>query len=93
MRYARIYIGGQAPVSHVGMKVLWTVRKPGFGPSLLIVGAREDASGSFAENVPATTAGSNAFPSGINVSDPGCPLCTLRTGRLIGTAVLLAEPS
>lgn len=89
--YARIYAGGATPVTHVGMKILWTARKSGFGPSLLIVGAREDASGSFAESVPATTPGSNAFPSGIDAPEPGCWLLTLKTGRLIGTVTLLAE--
>ena len=91
LRYARIYAGGVTPVGGIGMKILWTARQPGYGLSLLVVGAREDASGSFAESFPATTQGSSQFPSGIDVPAPGCWILTLKTGRLIGTVTLLAE--
>ena len=91
LHYARIYAGGLTPNGHTAMKILWDARKPGYGLSLLVVGARQDGSGSFTENAQANTPGSSQFASGIDVPEPGCWILTLKTGRLIGTVTLLAE--
>ncbi len=76
--------GGQSGQS---TKILWITPNRGSGRNLTVTGTRTDAPGSFKQIFP----GAGYYPSIVNVPDAGCWKLALKTGRLTGTILLIAE--
>ena len=75
----------------VNPKVLWTVRRPGAGPTLAISGKRLDKPGRFSGL--ATRVPGNQFPSYVEVPQAGCWRVTVKSGKLVGTVTFAAVDS
>ena len=70
------------------MKVLWSI--DGGGPSLELIGARLDGSGSFRQEFPELLSPKGVYPSIVDIPAAGCWLLHLSSGRRAGVIVVRA---
>jgi hypothetical protein len=76
---------------NVNPKVLWTHKRSGAVPTLLITGRRLDAPGHFTFH--AEAANDSQFPSYVPVPQAGCWRVTLKSGGLTGAVTFVAVDS